>query len=33
MYLELGWVWHFNGTETSERIEYMKKCWENIKDK
>ena len=32
MYLDLGYVWHFNGTETSERIGYMKHCWDKIKD-
>jgi len=32
MYLDIGYVWHFNGTATEERIEYMKHCWEKIKE-
>lgn len=33
MYFDLGYVWHFNGTETGERIKYMEHCWNRIKDK
>ena len=32
MYIDTGYVWHFNGLPTSDRYDTMKKCWDKVKD-
>jgi hypothetical protein len=29
---DVGWIWHFNGFEKTQRNELMKSIWERIKD-
>ena len=31
MFVDLGWVWHFNGFDKNQRFQIMNSVWENIK--
>ena len=32
MYIDMGYIWHFNGLPTSDRNNIMKTCWDKVKD-
>ena len=32
MYIDMGYIWHFNGLPTADRNNIMKSCWNKVKD-
>ena len=32
MYIDMGYIWHFNGIPTADRNNIMKSCWNKVKD-
>ena len=32
MYIDMGYIWHFNGLPTADRNNIMKSCWDKVKD-
>ena len=33
MYIDMGYIWHFNGLPTVDRNDIMKNCWDKVKDR
>ena len=32
MYIDMGYIWHFNGLDTLDRNDIMKACWNKVKE-